>query len=156
MSVQTSLLSVQTSLLSVQTSILSVQTSILSVQNSILSVQTSILSGHPSSWRHRNTYVRSKENAVHRSQTIRCCYITVDSATTALQNGACTYQCISNLMHHKTPFSHNGYMRSLELYQNYISLLCLGNKLFDNIIITLNHAWHYSKWLKQKCSISKN
>jgi hypothetical protein len=26
---------------------------------------------------------------------IWCCYITVDSAITALQNGACTYQCIS-------------------------------------------------------------
>jgi hypothetical protein len=26
---------------------------------------------------------------------IECCYITVDSATTALQNGACTYLCIS-------------------------------------------------------------
>jgi hypothetical protein len=25
----------------------------------------------------------------------RCCYITVDSVTTALQNGASTYQCIS-------------------------------------------------------------
>jgi hypothetical protein len=24
-----------------------------------------------------------------------CCYITVDSATSALQNGACTYRCIS-------------------------------------------------------------
>ncbi len=24
-----------------------------------------------------------------------CCFITADSATTALQNGACTYQCIS-------------------------------------------------------------
>jgi hypothetical protein len=38
----------------------------------------------------------------------RCCYITVDSATTALQNGACTNQCISK--HYKTPFSHNSYM----------------------------------------------
>ncbi len=29
----------------------------------------------------------------------RCCYITVDSATTALQNGACTCWCISKQMH---------------------------------------------------------
>jgi hypothetical protein len=48
----------------------------------------------------------------------RCCYITVDSATTALQNGACTYRCISKQMHYKTPFSHNVYMKSLELYEN--------------------------------------
>jgi hypothetical protein len=32
-----------------------------------------------------------------------CCYITVDSGTTALQNGACTYRCISKQMHYKTP-----------------------------------------------------
>jgi hypothetical protein len=40
-------------------------------------------------------------------------------------NGACTYQCISNEMHYKRPFSHNGYMKSLELYENYITLFCL-------------------------------
>ncbi len=45
-------------------------------------------------------------------------YITVDSATTALQNGACTYWCISKQMHYKTTFSHNGYMKSLEFYEN--------------------------------------
>jgi hypothetical protein len=33
-----------------------------------------------------------------------CCYKTVDSGTTALQNGACTYRCISKQMHYKTPF----------------------------------------------------
>jgi hypothetical protein len=35
-----------------------------------------------------------------------CCYITVDSATTAIQNGARTFQCILKQMHYKTPFSH--------------------------------------------------
>jgi dipeptide/tripeptide permease len=39
---------------------------------------------------------------------IGCCYITVDSSTTALQNGACTYQCLSQQRHYKTPFSQNG------------------------------------------------
>jgi hypothetical protein len=74
-----------------------------------------------------------------------CCYITVDSETTA-PNGACTYQCISKQMHYKTPFSHKGYMTGLELYKNYITLLCLEiNKLFENIILTLSHAWHISK-----------
>jgi hypothetical protein len=72
----------------------------------------------------------------------RCCYIMVDSATTAPQNGACTYWCISKQMHYYTPFSHNGYMKSLEFYENYITLFCLEkNKLFDNIILTQNHAW---------------
>jgi RNA recognition motif-containing protein len=40
-------------------------------------------------------------------------YITVDSTTNALQNGACTYQCVSKQMHYKTPFSHNSYKNSL-------------------------------------------
>ncbi len=30
-----------------------------------------------------------------------------------------------NKMHYKTPYSHNGYMKSLELYENYITLFCL-------------------------------
>jgi hypothetical protein len=47
---------------------------------------------------------------------VRCCYITVDSATTAVQNGACTYLCISKQMHYKTPFSHNGYMKILDFF----------------------------------------
>jgi hypothetical protein len=60
---------------------------------------------------------------------IGCCYITVDSATTALQNGACTYRYISKQMLYKTPFSH---MKSLEIYENYITLFCLENILFYN------------------------
>jgi hypothetical protein len=51
-----------------------------------------------------------------------CCYIRVDSATTALLNGACTYRCISKQIHYKTPFSH---MKSLEISENYITLFCL-------------------------------
>jgi hypothetical protein len=70
----------------------------------------------------------------------------VDSETTALQKGACTYQCISKQMHYKTPFSHNGYMRSVEFYENYITLFNLElNKLFENVILTLNHAWHITQ-----------
>jgi hypothetical protein len=66
-----------------------------------------------------------------------CCYITVDSTTTALQNGACTYRCISKQMHYKTLLSPNGYMKSLEIYENYITLSCLEKyKLFYNIILT--------------------
>ncbi len=48
----------------------------------------------------------------------RCCYITVDSSTNALQIGACTYQCISKQMYYKTLFSHNGYMKSLEVWKS--------------------------------------
>ncbi len=71
-----------------------------------------------------------------------CCYITVDSAITALQNGACTMH-ISVHFEINAPFSHNGYMKSLEFYEYHITLFCLEkNKLFDNIILTKNHAWH--------------
>ncbi len=84
-------------------------------------------------------------NTLH-TPILGCCYITVDSATTALQNGACTYKCISKQMHYKMPFSHNGYMQSLEFYEYYITLFCLEkNKLFDNIIFTKNHAWHLTQ-----------
>ncbi len=58
-------------------------------------------------------------------QVVRCCYITVDFATTTLQNGACTYRCISKQMHYKTPFLHKGYMKRMEFYENYITLFCL-------------------------------
>ncbi len=75
-----------------------------------------------------------------------CCYITVDSATTALQNGACTYRCISKQVDYKTPLSHNGYVKSLEIYENYVTLSCLEkNKLFYNIILTQNHTWHITQ-----------
>jgi hypothetical protein len=59
-----------------------------------------------------------------------CCYITVDSATTAFQNGACTNRCIFKQTHYKTPFSINGYMKSLEIYENYIALFCLKKTNF--------------------------
>ncbi len=65
-----------------------------------------------------------------QGKAIRCCYITVDSATTALQNGACTYRCISKQMHYKTLFSHKAYMKSLEIYKNYITLFCLEKQTF--------------------------
>jgi hypothetical protein len=63
-----------------------------------------------------------------------CCHITVDYATTVLQNGACTYQCISKHMHYKTLFSHNGYMESLKFYEKYITLFCLEKKNFLTIL----------------------
>jgi hypothetical protein len=50
----------------------------------------------------------SQAKVTTRICKLRCCYITVDSATIALQNGACTYRGISKQMHHKTLFSHNG------------------------------------------------
>jgi hypothetical protein len=40
----------------------------------------------------------------------------MDSETTALQNGAYTFQYISKQIHYKIPFSHNSYMKSLDLY----------------------------------------
>ncbi len=80
---------------------------------------------------------------------VRCCYITVDSATTALQNDACAYRCISKQMHYKTPFSH---MKSMEIYENYITLFCLEKKLF----LQFFHAWYIPKVIKITINISSN
>jgi hypothetical protein len=33
-------------------------------------------------------------------------------------------------------------MKSQEIYENYIPLFRMEKKLFDNIILTQNHAWH--------------
>ncbi len=34
----------------------------------------------------------------------------------------------------------------MEIYENYITLLCLAKKkLFDNIILTQSHAWHITQ-----------
>jgi len=52
-------------------------------------------------------------------------------------------------MYYKTTFSHTGYMKSLEFYENYITVLCSTSvgkdKLFDNIILTQNPAWHITQ-----------
>jgi hypothetical protein len=49
-------------------------------------------------------------------------------------------------MHYKTPLSHNGYMKSLTIYENYITLSCVEkNKNFYNIILTQNHTWHIAQ-----------
>ncbi len=58
----------------------------------------------------------------------RCCYITVDSATTALQNGACTYQYISLQMHYNAPFSHNGYTWKVWKFMKITSLCSVWKK----------------------------
>jgi hypothetical protein len=46
---------------------------------------------------------------------------------------ACTYRYISKQMYFKTPFSHNGCMKSLEFYENYITLVCLEKRNFLTI-----------------------
>ncbi len=84
-----------------------------------------------------------------RQGRIWCCYITVDSSTTALQNGVCTYQCISKQMHYKTPFSHNGFIKSLEFYEKYITLFYLEKKNFLKYYINSEPCMaYYPKWLK--------
>ncbi len=78
-----------------------------------------------------------------------CCYITMDSVTTALQNGACTYWCIFKQMHYKTTFSHNGYMKSLEFYDNYITLCCTKKTHFFQYYNDSEPCMaYYPKWLK--------
>ncbi len=37
-------------------------------------------------------------------------------------------------MHYKTPFLHNGYMKSLEFYETYITLFYLEKKNFLTIL----------------------
>jgi hypothetical protein len=58
----------------------------------------------------------------------------------------CHIRRISEQMHYKTPFSHNGYKKSLEIYENYITLFCLEeNKNFYKIILIKNHGWHITQ-----------
>jgi hypothetical protein len=52
-----------------------------------------------------------------------CCYITVDSATTALQNGACTCRCISKKCTVKHPFAQRLHEKSEILYKLHHSVL---------------------------------
>jgi hypothetical protein len=40
-------------------------------------------------------------------------------------------------MRYKTPFANNGYMESLEIYENYITLFCLEKKHFLAILYLL-------------------
>jgi hypothetical protein len=80
-----------------------------------------------------------------------CCYITVDSATAALQNGACTYRCISKQMLYKTPYSHNDYIKSLEFCENHITHhpVLSGKKNFFKLFINSEpYMAYYPKLLK--------
>jgi hypothetical protein len=71
-------------------------------------------------------------------------YITVDSATTALQNGDCT-GALPNKCSIKTPFSHKGYT-IIWIFMKTRSLFSVWKKeLFDNIILTQNNAWHITQ-----------
>jgi hypothetical protein len=76
----------------------------------------------------------------------------MDSGTTALQNGACTYRCISQQMHYKTTFSHNSYMKSLEIYENYITVFRLEKKTFlgpEMAAAPPSHPYQYLHGCKQ-------
>jgi hypothetical protein len=73
----------------------------------------------------------------------------VDSLTTALQNGACTYQCISKQMHYRKPISHKGYKKSLEFYEKYITLFYLEKTEFLKYYIKSELCMaYYPNWLK--------
>ncbi len=54
-------------------------------------------------------------------------------------------RCISKQMHYKTLFLNNGYIKSLEFNENYITLFWLEKKNFDNIILTQNHTWQITR-----------
>jgi hypothetical protein len=70
----------------------------------------------------------------------KCHYV---ASLVLLHNGGfcnkCTpKRCLHILVNFQTPLSHKGYMRSLEFYENYITLFCLGKKLFDHTILTMH------------------
>jgi hypothetical protein len=53
-------------------------------------------------------------------------------------------------MYYKTPFSHKVYIKSLEIYEKYITLFCLEKKqtFSQYYIISEPCMAYYSKWLK--------
>jgi hypothetical protein len=50
-------------------------------------------------------------------------------------------------MHNITPFSHNGYMKSLEFYENYITLFYLEKTNFLKYYINLEPGAASVTWL---------
>ena len=91
---------------------------------------------------------RRGTNVEHNEK--RCCYITVDSATAALQNGACTYRCISKQMHYKTPLSHNGYTWKVWKFMKTTSVCPVWKKtnFLQYYINSEPYMAYYPKWLK--------
>jgi hypothetical protein len=53
-------------------------------------------------------------------------------------------------MHYKTPLSHNGYMKSLENYENFIHSVLSGKKqtFLQNNFNSEPYKAYYPKWLK--------
>ncbi len=87
----------------------------------------------------------------HIRNHLRCCYITVDSGTAVLQNGACTYRCISNQMHpfHKTP--------TWNLWKLHHSVLSGKKQTFLQYNINTEPCMaYYPKWLNLLFNISNN
>ncbi len=78
-----------------------------------------------------------------------CCYITVDSSTSALQNGACTYQCISKQMHYKNPFHTTATWKAWNFMKN-TSLCSIWKKtnFLKYYIKSQLCMAYYPKWLK--------
>ncbi len=94
-------------------------------------------------WKPKSSLIRPSFRALQmKALLLWCCYITVDSATTALQNGACTIGAFPKQMHHKTPFSHNGSWKFGILWKQHHSVLYHEKKITVwDVILTQNHAW---------------
>ncbi len=87
----------------------------------------------------RSGSLRTRATPSSGTWTSWCCYITVDPATTALQNGACTYQWISKQMHYKTPlFTQQLHEKSGILLKQLHSVLS-GKKNFLAILYYLKN-----------------
>jgi hypothetical protein len=81
--------------------------------------------------------------------TGRCCCITVDSATTALQNGACTYRCISKKCTINHPFTQWPHEKSGILWKLHLSVLFGKKQYFWQYYINSEPCMaYYPKWLK--------
>ncbi len=87
--------------------------------------------------------------------TLRFCYITVDSAITALQNSACTY----SIGAFPTKFTINHPFQTCKVwsFMKTTSLTSVWkNKLFYNIFLTQNHACHIPKVIEITINIGNN
>ncbi len=114
---------------------------------------------------------KHQKHSTHRGVTIFVCHLSVYSIVYILngaatkqwilqqlqsKNGACTHRCIFKQMHYETPFLHNGYMKSLEFYENYITLFWLEKRqtFWQYYINSKPCMAYYPKWLKEIFTIA--
>jgi hypothetical protein len=89
--------------------------------------------------------IRTLRTLVFLFSLYRCCYIKVDSAKLHSKTVLAHIGAFPNKCTIKHPFT-TATWKVWNFYKNYITLFFLGKKqLFDNIILTQNHAWHITQ-----------